>query len=134
MTMNIRAATADLMAQELLDAITNAVTAGYFEIYDGALPASPDTPISTEVLLGTLTCAIPEATRSGSVLTFGTITEDSAADAGGTAQFARLYDGDDNAIVDFDITDNAGSGAIKMNTTTITIGGPIGISSFVITI
>ena len=44
-----------------------------------------------------------------------------------------MADNSGDAVADFDVTNNAGSGAIKLNTTTIVAGGPIAMTSFAIT-
>lgn len=104
------------------------------EFYDGVQPAGPATAVGAQVKLGTLTCSDPMGSEAAGALTFGAITQDSAADATGTATWARLRDGLGVARADFDVTDNAGTGAIKVNTTSIVMGGPIRVTSFVITI
>lgn len=104
------------------------------EFYDGSMPAGPATAIGIQVLLGTLTCSDPLGSEASGVLTFDTITQDSAADASGTASWARLRDGSGAARADFDVTNTVGTGVIKLNTTTIVIGGPIEVDSFVVTI
>ena len=102
-------------------------------IYTGTPPAGPATaPGGT--LLGTLVCAATPATNSGGVVTFNTITQDSAADADGTAAWARITNGDGDGVIDIDVSNAGGSGALKLNTVTIVAGGPILISSLVITI
>src|SRR5437868_4913311 len=74
------------------------------EFYDGTQPAGPATAVSTQVKLGTLTCSDPIGSESAGALTFDTITQDSAADASGTASWARLKDGSGTARGDFDVT------------------------------
>lgn len=134
MIMNFRDTLANNVAAQILTAITGGAGTGKFEFYEGTMPATPNVAISSQTLLGTLNCSATEATRTDNVITFNTITEDSSADASGTIQFARYIDGDSNAQLDFDVTDNAGAGAIKMNTVDVTITGPMGLSSFTITI
>lgn len=126
------------LGNSVLSTINTALNAGTgpatIKIYNGTKPASPDTAISTQTLLGTLTCSDPAAAAPASkTLTFSAITQDSAADATGTATWARLLDSDNNALIDVDITATGGGGFLQMNTTSIVIGGPILISSFVIT-
>lgn len=99
----------------------------------GAQPASVATAVSG-TLLGTLTCGDPLATELDGVLTFAVITQDSAADNGGTAGYARLFDGDGDAVGDFSVGASGSGADIILNTLTIVAGGPILVSSFVITI
>ena len=121
-----------------LDAINTALNAGSgaakIRIYNGTMPANPNIAITTETLLAELTCSDPAApAATGKTLTFSAITQDSAADATGTASWARLVDSDGNAVVDVDITVTGGGGFLQMNTTSIVVGGPVLISSFIIT-
>lgn len=104
------------------------------EVYDGSQPAGPATAVGAQVKLGTLTCSDPIGTGGSGALTFGAITQDSAADASGTATWCRLKDGGGTARADFDVSNGAGTGVLKLNTVTIVIGGPIAVTSFVITI
>ena len=109
------------------------------DIYNGTKPARPDTAITTQVKLGTLTCADDCGTVSTisdvPTLTFATITQDSAADAGGVASWGRAKSGGGSsaAVIDFDISTSGGSGFGKMNTTNIVKDGPISALSVVIT-
>ena len=103
------------------------------EFYTGTQPASPATAITDQVLLGTVTCSDPLGTAADGALTFGAITSDSAADASGTATWARQRDGAGVARADWSVSNAAGDGVIKLNTTTIIAGGPIVISAMVVT-
>ena len=112
-----------------LDAITAAIDtgagAGVVQIYDGARPASGGTATT---LLGTVTCSDPAApAASGGVLTFSAFTEDSSADATGTASWARIEDSTGAWVMDMDV--GTSGTELVMNTTSITAGGPIRIDS-----
>lgn len=124
-------------AGHVLTAINNDLNlgsgAGTIKLYTGTKPADPDTAITSQTLLGTLTLSDPAGTVSGRTLTFGTVTMDSAADATGTATWARLADSSAVAVIDIDITTTGGGGFGQMNTTSIVIGGPITAPSVVIT-
>lgn len=122
------------LAQALLDKFDAASGPCTIKFYTGAQPAGPGTAVTTQTLLGTLTCSDPMGVAAAGALTFNAVFQDSAADATGTATWARLLDGAGVAQGDFDVTDEAGSGVVKMNTTSIISGGPIQVSSFVITI
>ena len=127
----------------ILTAVNDALNGGtgpaIFELYTGTKPAGPDTAITTQVKLGTLTCSDPAgtvATLSGvPTLTFGTVTPDSDADATGTATWARgsSTGGATVPVIDIDITTVGGGGFGQMNTTSIVIHGPITAPSIVIT-
>lgn len=105
----------------------------YLEFYTGTKPAGPGTAITDQVLLGTATCSATSATATAGVITFNAITQDGAADDGGTTTWARLKDGAGVAHSDYDVTNSAGDGAVKVNTTTIVAGGPIAVTSFTVT-
>jgi hypothetical protein len=119
-------------------AIINACDAGSgackVKFYAGTMPANGDTAITSQTLLGTLTCSDPSASATAGVITFGTVTQDNAADASGTASFAAVTDSDDVLVAWLDVTNTAGDGAVKINTTTIVEGGPILLNSLVITV
>lgn len=108
--------------------------AGTIKIYTGAIPTYPSDAIGSQVLLGTLTFSDPCGSESGGVFTASAITQDSAADATGTATWARIADSAGVTVCDVDVG-TVGSGAsLQMNTTSIVIGGPILITSFTITV
>lgn len=108
-------------------------------IYSGAKPARPDVAVTTQVLLGTVTCADDCGTVSTindtPTLTFAAITADAAADATGVAAWGRAKSGEATpiAVLDFDISTSGGSGFGQMNTTNVVKDGPISAPSVVIT-
>lgn len=118
-----------------LDAIRDAIDAGAaggkVKVYDGSRPAT-GVAVGAQVLLGTVTCsATSAANASGGVLTFNAFTEDSSADASGTATWARVTDSDDTFVCDMSVGTAAAD--LIMNTVTIVSGGPIRIDSGTIT-
>jgi hypothetical protein len=121
-------------AVDSITALINAGGAGTIKIYNGAQPANPQTALSGQTLLGTLTFS---ATSFGAgatgVATANSITQDSSADASGTASWARIASGGGSTVFDCDVTGTGGGGTIQLNTTTIAAGGPIQISSFTLT-
>ena len=62
------------------------------------------------------------------------MTPSPAADATGTAAWARIADSNGSSVMDIDVSATGGSGALQLNTTNIVIGGPILITSFVISV
>lgn len=103
--------------------------------YTGTKPTSPSIPANgtTQVLLGTCTCSAVAGVAASRALTFNTITQDSAADATGTATWARIFNGDGIGVIDVDVSDLTGTAFLKMNSTSIIAGGPISVTSLVIT-
>jgi hypothetical protein len=116
------------------DAITTfAGNSGYIRIYDGTRPASPATAVSTQTLLAELTCnATFAAGASSGVLTLNSITQDSSANATGTASWFRMFKSDGTTVVMDGDVGTSGSD-LNLNTTSIVSGGPVSITSFVIT-
>ena len=121
-----------------LDTIKTAIDAGAgagtIKIYTGTQPTSPADAITTQTLLGTLTFSDPCGTSASGTLTMSAITQDSAADATGTATWARIADSTGATVCDVDVTATGGGGTLQFNTTSFVIGGPILISSFTITV
>jgi len=130
----------DTTANNCLDEILarlqagSAVAAAYIEFYTGTKPSKPDVAITTQTKLGTCACTPTVGTVAARALTFGAITQDNAADAGGTATWCRFFNRDNVGIVDGDVTNTSGNGFAKLNTTTIVAGGPILVNSCVITL
>lgn len=117
-----------------LDAIdTYAGTSPIIRIYDGTPPATADTALSSNTLLATLPMsATPFGAASGGTLTAAAITDDSSADATGTASFFRIIKSDTTTVVAQGSVGTSGTDAI-INTTAIVSGGPVSCSSLVIT-
>jgi hypothetical protein len=126
-----------LVKNAMQDAIaTYAGSAAKLRIYSGSVPATADASIGAAVLLAELTCATPFAAGSATgVLTAGTITQDSAADATGTPSFFRLWKSDGTTVV---AQGTAGASASDLNLSglsggQIIIGGTVSVSSLTLT-
>lgn len=133
---NVRvvAATRNSRLNLIRDAVDGGAGAGKIKFYTGTQPANADAGLSGNTLLGTLTCSDPCAPgASGGVLTFSAITEDASADATGTCTWARITTSADATVFDCDVTATGGGGTITINTTSITAGGPIRMTSFTLT-
>lgn len=116
-----------------LDAVTTAVgSSGLLRIYDGSRPASANVAVSSQTLLAQLALSSTFAPAAASgVLTANAITEDSSANATGTATWARVTTSGGTAVVDLSV---ATSGAeVTINTTSIVSGRVVQCSSLVIT-
>lgn len=136
-TLKLLAADRTAMATALRQAFDNASATGPCTIvfYTGAMPANgPSDAIGAQTKLGTTTCSNPLGTEANGVLTFAAITQDNAADATGTATWARLVDANGVARADMDVSDNAGTGLLKANTVSFVAGGPIQVNSLTITL
>lgn len=118
-----------------LDAIDDAMNAGSagatLKIYSGTRPAT-GAALSGNTLLATLTFSTTAfgAASSGSI-TAASITSDSTADATGTASFFRIEDSDSTFIMDGDCGTSGSD--LNLDTTSISAGATVSISSFVVT-
>ena len=117
---------------DLMDAGTGA---GYIEIRTGAAPTGVD-DASSGTLLATCVCSDPafggavDATPGG-IATASAITDDSSADAGGTAAHFRGFDS--NAVCRIQGTVGTSSADMIINNVTITIGAVVSITSWTVT-
>lgn len=128
------------VAQAMLTAVKTAIDAGtaaVIEIYTGSQPTDADTAIGAQTKLATLTMnatafgAVSDA-NPGAIMTAAAITDDSSADATGTAAWFRmLTQAGGTTILDGSV---GTSGAdMNMNTTAFTSGSVISITSLTIT-
>lgn len=115
----------------MLDAITTAAGASaLLRIYDGSRPATGGTATT---LLAELTCNATFApSASSGVLTLNSITQDSSANATGTATWFRIVKSDGTTHVMDGSVGTSGSD-LNLTTTSITSGQPVSVASFVIT-
>ena len=132
---NVRLANASQQAamDAVVDLIDGGAGAGTINIYDGTQPADANTAVSTQTLLATLTFSDPafgNADTSG-VATASAITDDSSADATGTASWARILDSNSATIFDCDVGTTGAT--INLNSVSIIIGGTVSITSFTMT-
>lgn len=122
---------AGTLRDAMLDAITtHAGNAALLRIYDGSRPATGGTATT---LLAELTCGTPFAAAAvNGVLTLGAITQDSSANATGTATWFRIVKSDGTTHV---MDGNVGTSGSDLNLTTTSIVAtqPVSVSSFVIT-
>lgn len=134
MVITPSAALANATAALWLTQLQAGASASVIEFYTGSKPLGPSVAPNgtTQIKLGTCTCSTsPDVgVVTGAELAFGTVTQDAAADADGTATWARVLDGNALAVIDVDVSDIAGNAFLKLNTTSIRVGGPISISSF----
>lgn len=130
----------DTQANAVLTLIAAALDAGAgttgatCNIYSGTKPDKPETAITSQVLLGTLTCQSTCGVVANRALTFNSITQDAEANDTSTATWARFFNKSGTAVIDVDVSTLGGTGFLKMNTTNIVAGGPITITSCVITV
>jgi hypothetical protein len=114
----------------MLDAITAAAGSNaLLRIYDGVRPATGG---AATTLLAELTCNATFApAASGGVLTLNSITQDSSANAGGTATWFRITTSGGTFVLDGSVSTSGSD--LNLTTTTITSGQPVQVTSFTIT-
>ncbi len=116
------------------DDTCNGGTAAVFSIYSGTQPTDADTALSGNTLLATLTAsAVMWGASSNGVLTLATVTDDSSADATGTATFARISTQSDLVTTVFDADVGTSATTIILNTTSIVAGGTVSITAGTLT-
>lgn len=126
----------DAVANAMLTAFStanDAGTAAVIQIYTGSQPATPETAVGAQTLLGTLTMNATSFGASGShIMTAAAITDDSSADATGTAAWFRMStQSGGTAICDGSVA--TATADMIVNTTAFTSGSAISCSSCVLT-
>lgn len=112
------------------DAITAQIgTSGLLRIYDGSRPATGGTATTLLAELALSATAAPGS--SSGVLTFNSITQDSSANATGTATWHRFATSGGVAKID----GNCGTSGsdLNFNTTSIVAGAAVAVNSYTIT-
>jgi hypothetical protein len=123
-----------LVRNARLDAITTyAGSNAIVRIYSGTVPTNADAALSGNTVLAELACSATLApAASGGVLTLSAITQDSSADATGTATFYRWLKSDTTTVVQQGSVGTSGQD-LNLNTTSIVIGGPVSVTSWTLT-
>lgn len=112
-------------------ALTDLLNNGSVEIRTGTSPGVDSA--ATGTLLGTLPLAATSFNvwSSGSS-TANTITQDASADATGTAGYFRALNSGSGAVIDGTVSATGGGGELELNSTSITAGATIDITSWTI--
>ena len=131
MTMGLLSTLRDSRLQIISDAIDAGATGGTLKIYDGVRPATGG---AVTTLLATLTFDVTSAsTITAGVLTFDTITDDSSADATGTASWARCADSDTTFVCDLSVGATGSGEDIELDSVSIVAGTTVSVTSGTIT-
>ena len=121
---------ATTLRNAMLDAITTAIgSSGLLRIYDGSRPASGGT--ATTKLAELALSATAAGAASSGVLTFNSITQDSSADATGTATWFRIVTSGGTFVIDGSVGTSGSD--LNLTTTSIVATQPVSVTSFVIT-
>ena len=122
-------AAASAAADAVVDLVDAGAGAGKLRIYSGTPPATADAALSGNTLLAELAMSDPAfGAASNGVATANAISNDTAADATGTATFFRVLDS--NNVVIFQGTVDTASADLVVNTTSFVAGAIVSISSF----
>jgi hypothetical protein len=112
-----------------LDAALNVLNGGFIQVYTGTQPATPDTALSGNTLLATLSLngtafsSASAGTKTANAIASGT------AVATGAATFARAFKSDDaTAVIDGSVG-TSGTDFI-LNDVNITTGGTVSLTSW----
>lgn len=133
MATRISTAARNAAADAIVDLLDAGAGAGYVEIRTGSQPATPG-DAATGTLLATLTCSDPAfGAASSGTATASAITDDTSADATGTAGWFRGYDSNNAAVIDGHITATGGGGNMEMASVSLVAGGLVEITSWTIT-
>lgn len=134
MTIYLATASATAAADAVVDRIDADAGAGTVKIYAGALPANGDaTPAGA--LLATITLADPAfgaATSIDGTVSRAVMTDPDPVNwsGAGTAGCYVVEDQSGDNVWVGDCSDTAGSGSLKLSSTTAVIGSPVDITSF----
>lgn len=129
MALGIATTVRNGMLDQIKTALDAGVGAALIRIYDGVRPATGG-PATT--LLAEPTCSDPSAAAAASgVLTFSAITQDSSANATGTATWFRMVDSAGNFVLDGSVGTSGSD--LNLTTTSIVATQPVSISSATIT-
>lgn len=131
MALGFIASVRNNMLDEIVALIDAGSAAGVLKIYDGTRPATGGA-IGGSTLLAELPLSDPSFPAStGGVITANAITDDTSANATGTASWFRLEDSDGNAIIDGDV--GVAGSDLNLATTSIASGVTVSITSMVLT-
>ena len=115
------------------DALTTLLNNGYLRIYDGTQPATADTAVSSQTLLAELRFnATAFGAASAGVATANAFTSDASANNTGTASWFRALKSDGTTVV-FDGSVGTTSADLVVNSTGISTGAEVSVSSFTYT-
>lgn len=115
---------------QILNAMDAGAGAAKIRIYNGTRPATGGTATT---LLAELTCSDPSGTVTNGVFTLSAITQDSSADATGTATWFRIVDSTGAFVLDGSVSAIGGGGDLQLGTTSIIATAPVLVASFVAT-
>ncbi len=131
--MALNPKTAVAQRNRAIDAVAVRANSGKLRIYSGTQPTDADTSLSGNTLLAELVMnATAFAAASGGSAAANAITQDSSADATGTATFYRLFESDGTTVV-MDGSVGTATSNLVLNTVSIVAGAAVSCTAFTIT-
>jgi len=125
MTLKIADSIRTSMVTQITNAIDAGTTGGLIRIYDGTQPAKGGTV--TTLLAELVFSTTSTSSITGGVATFAAVTQDSSANATGTATWFRMLD--DLATFVADGTVGTSGADLNLTTVSIVITQPVSIST-----
>lgn len=121
-------------ANAACDAIVDALNSGLLRIYDGTQPNSCNSSVDTQVQLAELTLnATAFGDSTAGVATANAITEDSSADAKGTASWFRVLQAAGNTAM-FDGSVGTSDADLILNSVSIQTGATVSVTELTFTV
>jgi hypothetical protein len=134
----------DEAAKAAVDAVAAKCNGGTLKIYTGSQPTDANTALGAQTLLATLTLnatAFAASTVSGSAgskivtAVANSITDDTSADATGTAAWFRVLKSDGTSVVfDGSVAATGGTADLLLASTSIVASEDVSVTSFSITL
>lgn len=121
----------------VVDALDGGTGAGLLRIYDGTQPADVDTAVGTQNLLAELTLSDPAFGNAAdaspnATATANSISDDSSANASGTATWFRAVTSGGTAVIDGD-AGTATTDDLELDSANISAGATVSVTSWTVT-
>lgn len=125
-------------ADSMLTALATSLNSGIIRIYSGTEPVTANTALSgntqlAELTFGATAFGAPTASGSDRIITANAITQDSSADADGTATFFRAMNTGGTTTI-YQGTVGTSGQQLNLTATNIVSGGVVSVSSLSITL
>lgn len=132
--MILSAAGADAM---LAGNFATSLNTGWIKIYAGTVPtttaAAAGTLLVGDIRFGATAFGAPAAGTNARTITANAITSDSAADAGGTPTYARLFQSDGTTVIaQCTVSASGGGGEMIIDSVPIVQNAPINVTGLTI--
>lgn len=126
----------DTAANAAANAIGPLLNTGYLRLYDGTQPANANTAVSTQNKLAELRLnSTFSPTAVAGVLTANAISDDTSADATGTATWFRALKSDGTTIImDGSVLASPSTADLVMNSVAIQANADVAVTGFTLTV